>query len=56
MGNFRAGVESFEELIPSRVEDRKRFEKVGESRTAQGFACEVKKLGLKMLSEESRRI
>jgi len=52
VGNIRADVESCEELIPARVEDRKRFEKMGESWTAEGFECEVKRSGLKMLGEE----
>ena len=53
MGNFRADVESCEELMPSRVEDKKRFDKVSESWTAQAFECEVKKSGLRCSVEST---
>lgn len=45
MGNFGADLESGEKFTPSRLEDVEKFEEVGEYWIAEGFECEVKKLG-----------
>lgn len=47
MGNWRADVESCEKFITSRVEDNEKFQEADKSCIAEGFECEVKKLGLK---------
>lgn len=52
MGNFRADVESGETFTPSRVEDMDKFEEVGECWIAEGFECEVKRLGPNILGIE----